>query len=253
MTIAYYNENDAGAAAWLRELIKEGHIAHGEVDTRSIEDVVSSELVGFAQCHFFAGIGGWSYALRLAGWPDERAVWTGSCPCQPFSAAGKGAGFADERHLWPAWCHLIEQLLPITIFGEQVARKAGLQWLRAVQTDLEIRGYAIGAAILPAASVGAPHNRERIYFVARADADSFGLQRFGELEKSSQAPLAVNAWGTIAGARFAHPKHRSWWQSEPVPEPLAHGVPARVGLLRGYGNAIVPQVAAAFIEAYLTT
>jgi DNA (cytosine-5)-methyltransferase 1 len=66
-------------------------------------------LRGFTQCHFFAGIGVWSYALRLAGWPDDRPVWTGSCPCQPFSAAGKGAGFADERHLWPAWHHLIRE------------------------------------------------------------------------------------------------------------------------------------------------
>lgn len=80
---AYYNENDPFAAAWLTELIKAGCIAPGEVDTRSIEDVCPSDLRGFAQCHFFAGIGVWSYALRLSGWPDDRPVWTGSCPCFP--------------------------------------------------------------------------------------------------------------------------------------------------------------------------
>lgn len=54
---AYYNEIDPFATAWLRELMKAGHIAPGEVDTRSIEDVVPSDLAGFRQCHFFAGIG----------------------------------------------------------------------------------------------------------------------------------------------------------------------------------------------------
>jgi len=87
---AYYNEIDPFAAEWLRQLIKDGLIADGEVDERSIEDVTPNELAGFTQCHFFAGIGGWSYALRLAGWPDDQPVWTGSCPCQPFSTAGKG-------------------------------------------------------------------------------------------------------------------------------------------------------------------
>ena len=100
---AYYNENDPFAAAWLRELIKAKLIADGEVDERSIELVRPDDLRGFVQCHFFAGIGGWSYALRLAGWPDNREVWTGSCPCQPWSVAGKGDGENDARHLWPVW------------------------------------------------------------------------------------------------------------------------------------------------------
>src|SRR5687767_2509033 len=125
---AYYNEHDPKAAAWLRELIRRDLVAPGEVDERSIEDIRPTELAGFTQCHFFAGIGVWSYALRLAGWPDSREVWTGSCPCQPFSAAGKGAGFTDERHLWPAWFHLISQCRPARIFGEQVASKDGFAW-----------------------------------------------------------------------------------------------------------------------------
>ena len=85
---AYYNENNRFAAQWLRNLIAAGDIAPGDVDERSITEVRPDDLRGYTQCHFFAGIGGWSAALRLAGWPDDRPVWTGSCPCQPFSAAG---------------------------------------------------------------------------------------------------------------------------------------------------------------------
>ena len=134
---AYYNEIDPFAAQWLRELIKAGHIAPGEVDTRSIENVAADDLAGFTQCHFFAGIGTWSYALRCAGWPDDRPVWTGSCPCQPFSAAGKRKGTADERHLWPSFFRLISQCRPDVIFGEQVASPDGLAWLDIISSDLE--------------------------------------------------------------------------------------------------------------------
>jgi len=169
---AYYNEIDRFAAQWLRELIAAGHIAPGYVDERSIEDVTANDLRGFTQCHFFAGVGVWSHALRQAGWPDNRPVWTGSCPCQPFSSAGKGAGFSDERHLWPAWFHLISQCSPSEIFGEQVASKDGLGWLDLVQTDLEATSYAFGAADLCAAGFGAPHLRQRIYFAAEKLADS---------------------------------------------------------------------------------
>jgi len=166
---SYYNENDPRAAAWLRELIRKGHIANGYVDERDIRDVTPEELGGYHQHHFFAGIGGWSLALRLAGWPDDKPVWTGSCPCQPFSSAGKRAGFADDRHLWPAWHWLIQQCQPAIVFGEQVAGKAGESWFDLVSNDLEASGYACGAVTFPACSVGAPHLRQRLYWVGVAD------------------------------------------------------------------------------------
>jgi DNA (cytosine-5)-methyltransferase 1 len=166
---AYYNEIDPFAADWLRNLILYGVIASGDVDTRSIEDVLPSDLHSYTQCHFFAGIGVWSYALRLAGWGDDQPVWTGSCPCQPFSQAGQGAGFTDERHLWPAWFHLIRERRPSIILGEQVASKAVLPWVDLVSNDLETASYAFGAADIAAASVGAPNIRQRIWWMADAN------------------------------------------------------------------------------------
>lgn len=166
---AYYNEIDPFAAQWLRNLIAAGHIAPGEVDERSIEDVTPDDLRGFTQCHFFAGIGVWSHSLRLSGWPDDRPVWTGSCPCQPFSAAGKGDGFTDERHLWPHFFHLISERRPQHVFGEQVAARNANVWFDLVQADLEGMGYAFGLVPFTSASIGAPHIRERAYWVANAD------------------------------------------------------------------------------------
>ncbi|EIW8567050.1 DNA cytosine methyltransferase [Klebsiella pneumoniae] len=166
---AYYNEIDPFAAQWLRNLIAAGHIAPGEVDERSIEDVTPDDLRGFTQCHFFAGIGVWSHSLRLAGWPDDRPVWTGSCPCQPFSPAGKGDGFADERHLWPQFFHLISERRPQHVFGEQVAAGNANVWFDLVQADLEGLGYAFGLVPFTSAGIGAPHIRERAYWVANAD------------------------------------------------------------------------------------
>lgn len=163
----YYNEFNRQKAAWLRHLIEEGEIAHGVVDERSITEVPPEDLAGFAQCHFFAGIGLWSLCLRRAGWPDDRPVWTGSCPCGPFSAAGRRRGFEDERHLWPEWFRLISVRRPDVIFGEQSDQ--ALAWLDLVQSDLEGCCYAVGPAVLPAAGFGGAHERHRIGFVADAD------------------------------------------------------------------------------------
>src|SRR5580692_9240756 len=103
----FYNENDPKAAAWLRELIAAGEIPEGKVDERSITEIKPADLDGFTQCHFFAGIGGWSLALKLAGWSAKRHVWTASLPCQPFSTAGQSHGVEDERHLWPTFFDLV--------------------------------------------------------------------------------------------------------------------------------------------------
>jgi DNA (cytosine-5)-methyltransferase 1 len=313
---AYYNEFDPYAAQWLRNLIDAGHIAPGVVDERSIVDVRPDDLDGFTQCHFFAGIGVWSYALRLAGWPDDRPVWTGSCPCQPFSAAGKRGGFDDTRHLWPEFYRLIAAQRPPVVFGEQVASNDGLAWLDAVQADLEGANYTSAAADICAAGVGAPHIRQRLYWVA--DAVRFGQSGQGKLGRPGNSTTETDrqehrivdaggnigladasqsrcetAWlsgrvqsqyhtsgsdGTLYGFHrnkqssqesadssfWPHPTNGFWrdadwlfcrdgkWRPvEPGTFPLVNGSPARVGRLRAYGNAIVPQVAETFVRAYL--
>lgn len=193
---AYYNEKDPYAAQWLRNLISAGHIADGVVDERSIEEVTPDDVRGFAQCHWFAGIGVWSYALRRAGWPDDRPVWTGSCPCQPFSSAGKGKGTEDERHLWPEMFRLARECRPGVIFGEQVASKDGLGWLDLVHADLEGADYAFAAVDLCAAGIGAPHIRQRLYWVA--DSDNEGLEgRSGSAGGADQC--AARARGLAGG------------------------------------------------------
>ena len=355
---AYYNENDTFAAQWLRNLIKKGLIADGDVDDRSIIDIEARDVKGYTQCHFFAGIGGWSYALRLAGWPDDRPVWTGSCPCQPFSAAGQRKALKDERHLWPEWFRLIKAAKPQTIFGEQVAAKMvvskpwpkgtleggffgatkaqlaaefGGAWLDLVFSDLEAVDYTCGAAVLPACAVGAPHIRQRLWFVADAErgpaerrghdlagspsrvegkarqrqrirddagpseqpreladadggnASAEGLQRSREQRQQPQ-DRGVGRMANPSGnrreerkrpSRMAEGKRHSgvasqrshaepwadlvWLQctdgkarpTQSSIQPLAHGIPARMGKLRAAGNAIVPQAAAAFISAFL--
>lgn len=207
---AYYNEIDPHAAQWLRNLIAAGHIAPGDVDERSIVEVQPDDLRGYQQCHFFAGIGGWSYALRLAGISDDRPVWTGSCPCQPFSTAGKQRGCEDERHLWPTFFRLIRECRPASIFGEQVAGVNGLAWIDHVFADLEDEDYAVGAADLPACGAGAPHRRQRLFWVANANSeDNSGrrIQRHGDGDSTLHGATCERFTGFCSDGSMADPMH----------------------------------------------
>lgn len=163
---AYYNEIDPAAAHILRSLIDAGVLAPGDVDTRSIKEVMPDDLAGYTQCHFFAGGGLWSVAARLAGWPDDRPLWTGSCPCQGESLAGKRLGADDPRHLWPDFHRLIRARRPPVVMGEQVAAAAGTHWLDRVCADLEDEDYASRAVDIPACAVDGPHQRQRLYWIA---------------------------------------------------------------------------------------
>ena len=336
----YYNEYEPYAAEWLRNLIKKGLIPNGEVDTRSILNVAPDDLRGFTQCHFFAGLGGWAYAGRLAGWPDDRPIWTGSAPCQPFSTAGQQKGTADERHLWPVFFGLIRACRPPVVMGEQVAAAVGKDWLDGVSTDLEGIGYACGAVVVPACAVDAPHRRDRLWFVGSLEhaesvgghgpvrgyereavretvgaggvnggivahtgdhragrisgapakcgrhaldagaegirqgdgqAVSGGLVSRGEGDVADAGQVGRDGWASPAGcetgANAGAEGRRGHWDTyqwaigsdgkarrvEPSIRLLAHGVPARVGKLRAFGNAIVAPLAAEIITAYMET
>jgi len=262
---AYYNDNDLFVACWLQNLIAHNLIVPGVIDTRSITEVTADDVRPYKQAHFFAGIGGWSYALRLAGWPDDRPVWTGSCPCQPLSSAGQRQGHADGRHLWPAFYRLIAECRPPTIFGEQVASDLGREWLAGIRADLETLGYAVGAADLCAASVGAPHIRQRLYWVATfaegmGDATGAGWQGqrgeqgTGGLRQGGQSrPPVQDGIAQWNGSTITIQRADGWARiaAEPALFPVAARLPGDVGRLRGAGNAIVPQVAATFITAFM--
>jgi DNA (cytosine-5)-methyltransferase 1 len=326
--MCYYNDHEPFACQWLRNLITAGHLPVGTVDERDIRRVQPDEVRSFVHCHFFAGIGGWPLALALAGWDAARPVWTASCPCQPFSTAGLQKGEADERHLWPALFALVRECQPDCLLGEQVGGAAGYEWLDGIRTDLESQGYAFAAADLPAAGVGAPHIRQRLFWgaVRLADADSGGCGRAGahllpgparstvsDSGRTSSASGLGNAnqvrlqgHGAACGKDSGRGSPREetgptgsagvpgFWsafdlipcrdgkvrRAEPGSFPLAHGVSSsmgpllarlgelghdaktarrlvressrnRVGRLKGYGNAIVPEVAAVFVRAFM--
>lgn len=346
MPAAYYNEFEPYAADWIRNLSAAGEITKGIVDDRSITEVTADDVSGYQRVHFFAGIGGWEEALRLAEWPAERPIWTGSCPCQPFSSAGKRKGSDDERHLWPEMFRLIRDCRPVTVVGEQVASAVGHGWLDGVFADLETEGYACGAVVLGAHSVGSPHIRQRLFWVADttmprragqerhsesqardearvqlscadgevdrvAESQSDGRNQgrpesngrqpssgcessrlvqssesrlqghaahgnnghqSGRINQDTHGPAATTgAWDQFAIAHCRDGKARRVPLPESGVQPLADGIPrklgsvltgvdrvaeraartSRVGRLKGYGNAIVPQVAAEFLVAIL--
>lgn len=247
----YYNENCKKTAAWLSELIRQRHLPEGVVDTRSICEVQPEDLRGFTQCHFFAGIGGWSLALRIAGIPSDTKLWTGSCPCQPFSNGGEGRGFEDERHLWPEWLRLICEAKPAIVLGEQVESKLAYEWLEGVFSDMEVEGYGCAGASLNAAGVGAPQLRQRLYWLAHAPEP--GMEKLVCLREGAAPQEAEEGETAPLDARMGL---EEWMElrkglGEPGLFPSSDGLSQVPLRLRGYGNAVVPQLAAKFLQASL--
>lgn len=269
---AYYNEIDPYAAQWLRNLIAAGYIAPGDVDERSITEVTLNDIKHYTQCHFFAGIGIWSHALRQSGWSDDRPIWTGSCPCQPFSVAGKKNGFDDERHLWSDWYRLIRECRPGVIVGEQVSSKDALFWFDLVQSDLEKENYTSAGIDICAAGVGAPHIRQRLYWMACTrlnkssrvgNPDIKRLQGWENIKNSDKGTLGATSlvsndlpvnrfW---RNADWIKCRDEKWRAVESGTFPLVDGYSTRMESccakeqIKCYGNAIVAPLATQFIKS----
>lgn len=265
--MVYYNEFDEDIAKWLKELIAEGVLPKGDVDTRSIVEVKPSDLRGYTQCHFFAGIGGWPWALKLAGISEDFNIWTGSCPCQPFSVANSrfSKGLDDERNLWGYFFNLIKECSPAMVVGEQVEAAIPKGWLDIVKGNLESEDYAFGCSVLSASLTGAPHLRRRLYWGGikeelLEDSDSLGISwrnsvgtkgwSLGQLQEPNQEWLSriTSFW---SDGEWVEGTRGEAFLLEHGTFPLADGFPSFVVECRGYGNAIVPQLGAAFVRCLL--
>ena len=257
----YLNEWSPFHAEWCRNLAAAGEIPKCVVDETDIRQVKGDQLSEYNQCHFFAGIAGWPLALKLAGVPDDFRVWTGSCPCQPFANCGPQTGMQDERHLWPEFRRLYRQGSPVLMLGEQSADSIRHGWIDAVFDDLEADGYSVWATVVTACGAGAPHKRERVYWLAYSD-----LPRSQGWWVNRDRAARGSPWASGVGVRGNNGRSRP---IEPGVLPLAYGVPRslgrgqpelgrvvrnagknRVGRIEGYGNAIVPDLAALFITEF---
>lgn len=260
----------------------------------------------------FAGIGGFDLGLERAGmqcvgqveinpfcqavlahhWPHVRRVddirkvvgdefgtvdlVCGGFPCQPFSLAGKRAGAEDDRYLWPEMCRVVKALRPSWVLGENVAGIIGVE-LDKVLADLESEGYWLQPIIIPACAVDAPHERKRVWIVARrrsANVDDTEGRRcgfpfsshVGQVEGNVNTPTdasqaladtTVMRMEGVGESRIGQPSglveeivsdwsceraRAAQWEPEPDVGRLVDGIPNRVAQLRALGNAVVPQV-----------
>lgn len=181
-------------------------------------------------------------------WHGRIDVLTGGFPCQPFSTAGKRKGTEDDRYLWPQMLRAIREVAPRYVVGENVpgllSQQDGMVF-RGVCADLEAEGYQVAVLNIPAAGIGAPHQRERLWFVAYASGAR--PQRSQQRKTSSAA-----TWSPRPTAKRFADEH--WIEAATRLCRVDYGVPRgldtsalpkgwKAKSLKGYGNAIVPMVA----------
>lgn len=256
----------------------------------------------------FAGIGGIDIGLERAGmtcrwqveidpfcrrvlekhWPDVPRykdvkcvgrdtlesvdVVCGGFPCQDISLAGKGEGITGARSgLWSEFARIIGEIHPQWVIAENVPALRSRGLVRVLQ-DLDALGYDAEWHCIPAAAVGAPHQRDRIWIIAYPNtnhprlegrdgasvsertgqqparamgspmADATGVLRNGSDVHGRRYPEGTKPFSESRDGRSATPPGGGWWSTEPDVGRVADGVPNRVDRLKALGNAVVPQV-----------
>ena len=193
-------------------------------------------------------------------------IVTGGYPCQPFSVAGRQQGEKDPRHVWPEYFRLIKELRPTWVIGENVSGHVKLG-LDTVLENLESEGYSARTFSISASSIGANHQRERIWIVANSgcswgSGSEFQRKNENEIKKenanqfersssSSQSNMVysdserLEKWESI-GENFSQEYQTligaDWWSIEPDVGRVANGVPKRVDRLTSLGNSLVPHI-----------
>jgi DNA (cytosine-5)-methyltransferase 1 len=184
-------------------------------------------------------------------------ILTGGFPCQPYSTAGKRLGKEDERHLWPEMLRAIREIKPRWVVGENV--RGLVSWsgglvFEEVCTDLEAQGYIVQPFLLPAASVNAPHKRDRVWFVAYADYN----RSSNGFRKVQSENGKISEWNDNAKSGNTS----SSFERFPTQSPICNGNDGlsdrldsitfpkwRNESIKAGGNAIVPQVAHQIFKA----
>ena len=201
-------------------------------------------------------------------------IITGGYPCQPFSIAGRQKGEQDPRHVWPEYFRLIQELRPTWVIGENVAGHIKLG-LDTVLENLESEGYSARAFSISASSVGAVHQRERVWIVAHSgcsqrpwsffgnqdedetrEGDAYQFERSGSTSKvdvadsessgrnefKADSEHSESASQEIPRDRGSVSRGSAWWSVEPDVGRVAHGVPKRVDRLKSLGNSLIPHI-----------
>jgi len=217
-----------------------------------------------------------NYERLKADGIDSIDIITGGYPCQPFSIAGRQKGEQDPRHLWPEYFRLVKELRPTWVIGENVSGHIKLG-LDTVIEDLESEDYAVRPFSISASSIGANHQRERIWILAHSRRSQWpraeqrgenenetrkeNANQFERSSSTSEVDVAntnnerlQRQWQSRNQftPRFNSSRESSeegqrtvgqgWWESEPNMGRVAHGIPKRVDRLKSLGNSLVPQI-----------
>ena len=217
-----------------------------------------------------------NYERLKADGIDSIDIITGGYPCQPFSIAGRQKGEQDPRHLWPEYFRLVKELRPTWVIGENVSGHIKLG-LDTVIEDLESEDYSVRPFSISASSIGANHQRERIWILAHSRRSQWpraelrgenenetrqeNANQFERSSSTSEVDVAntnderlQRQWQSRNQftSRFNSSRESSeegqgtvgqgWWESEPNMGRVAHGIPKRVDRLKSLGNSLVPQI-----------